>query len=545
VRLRREGGTVEIAQIEARLAVLWAEVFELENVAHDADFFALGGDSLKGLEIAAAIEDEFGVALGPEAFTQARSVRALTLLIAHERPASARPTPLSPARDDIGEYPLTFAQEQIWRYCLDARAARLYLTRSEIVVAGVVDEATLRGSVARMVKRHPILRTVFVEGDAGPVQRVLGAMTIPITLIDLSRTNDPAARVRELAHTAIDTWFDLERGPLLELTVLRLGPSEHHLILVFHHIVFDGHSVQLFWHELGAQHEALVSGGEMLSPVLPRASFGNFAIRQRAQLSGESEQLNRWLAALRDPPPSLELPFPPGLPGPARDAADGVVSHPLPAELVRRCEALASEIGATYYVFGLAAYAAQLAAETGRVDFALGVYVLGRPQPELRATLGLFSHLVALRLRFDPGLSLREWVAYVRGAVLDAGRHGDLPYELVAKELARVGSAAPDITTIFSVMGEGSPDRFGRSAATLVRRRDRLDAMPWGFSLWTEHYPGDGEQRLRANFDAHRYEPAAVASFLTRLEALLEIASDEPDVPLGRLNAAVAGARSG
>ena len=63
-----------------------------------------------------------------------------------------------------------------------------------------------------------------------------------------------------LARREAERPFDLETGPLVRATLLRLAPDEHVFLLTLHHIVADGWAAGLFVRELAALYRALREG---------------------------------------------------------------------------------------------------------------------------------------------------------------------------------------------------------------------------------------------------------------------------------------------
>src|SRR6185295_11373227 len=96
-----------------------------------------------------------------------------------------------------------------------------------------------------IVRRHESLRTTFAEAGGTPVQVVAAPAPFPLPLVDLAGL-PPAGReaeARRIATAEARQPFDLGHGPLLRMTLLRLGEREHALLTAMHHIVSDGWSL--------------------------------------------------------------------------------------------------------------------------------------------------------------------------------------------------------------------------------------------------------------------------------------------------------------
>jgi hypothetical protein len=111
------------------------------------------------------------------------------------------------------------------------------------------------------------------------------------------------AEARRLAEAFCRKPFDLERGPLFNPRLLRLGADEHWLLLSMHHIVTDHWSNSIFSRELAALYDAFHRGLAAPLPALP-VQYADFAVWQREWLQGPvlERQLDYWRAALADLP---------------------------------------------------------------------------------------------------------------------------------------------------------------------------------------------------------------------------------------------------
>jgi hypothetical protein len=93
------------------------------------------------------------------------------------------------------------------------------------------------------------------------------------------------------------------RGPLLRVSLMRLGAEEHVALVMMHHIVSDGWSIGVLVHEVAALYSAYVRGEESPLAELP-IQYADFAHWQRGWLQGEvlAAQLDYWRAELADAP---------------------------------------------------------------------------------------------------------------------------------------------------------------------------------------------------------------------------------------------------
>ena len=120
------------------------------------------------------------------------------------------------------------------------------------------------------MNRHESLRTRFEEVDGEPVQVIEAGMRIEMPVEDVSglEEGEQEERVRAALREEVFEAFDLSRGPLLRVRLIRLGEQEHILLRTMHHIVSDGWSKAVFNRELAVLYEAFRGDGEPAEAVV-------------------------------------------------------------------------------------------------------------------------------------------------------------------------------------------------------------------------------------------------------------------------------------
>ncbi|MET8170411.1 amino acid adenylation domain-containing protein [Streptomyces sp. NPDC005329] len=426
---------------EEALCGIFREVIEAERVGVDDDFFALGGHSLVAARTVARIREVLGVEVSLRELFHHRTPRALAEVVA-TAPRSAVP-PLAPVERDR-PLPLSLTQRQLWSlHEADPDDARWTIPLA-VRIRGELDVALLSRAMTEVVRRHEVLRTVFVPGDE-PTTVVLPAAEIELVAVDVP---DEAA-ARAAAGDEAARPFDLVRGPVLRPALLRIAPDDHVLLLTVHHIATDGWSQGVLWSELSRAYEALREGRVPELPELP-VQYGDFAVWQRSWLTGAvlDEQLDHWRDRLRGLRP-LQLAGTAAKP--VRDDAGVLTEWRLPAELVDTARQTGAEHGATLYMTLLAAFTATLARHTGSDDLAVGSPVAGRTRAEVEGLIGFFANFVPLRVGFEGDPTFAELLARVRATSADAYAHQALPWERVAEGLG-LDSDQPLVDVVFQLV---------------------------------------------------------------------------------------------
>jgi amino acid adenylation domain-containing protein len=435
-RLERAGEALRDLA-EELMASLWADLLGREGIGRGDDFFALGGHSLLATRLITRVRIAFGVDLPVRRLFENPTLGALTGVVRelsrHGLPAMPPPRP----RPAGAVVPLSFAQRRLWVLHQLTPGLTAYHLPAALRLRGRLDAAALERALGEIVRRHEALRTSFPLVEGEPVQVVALAAGLHLPGVDLSAlTQDRRENeVLRVAQAAARHPFDLEHGPLLRLALLRLDPEEHILVLVVHHLVFDGWSTAVFLRELSALYGSFLRG---LPSVLPKPTLqpGDWALWQREHLRGEvlEAHLLWWRDRLESAPRVLDLPT--DFPRPAEEAQAGAsVPVELPAALTAALRGLGQAEGATLFMVLLAAFQVLLSRWSGEETVCTGTHVAGRSRLESEDLIGFFVNTLVIRTDLDGDPSGRELIARVREMVLGAFAHQDLPFEKLVEAL--------------------------------------------------------------------------------------------------------------
>ncbi|HEY1359206.1 MAG TPA: condensation domain-containing protein [Thermoleophilaceae bacterium] len=520
-----------LSETEALVSDAWAHAFETESVGREENFFELGGDSLTAAVVAAGIHGSLGVEIELGAFAESPTVAAMAELVERLRSGAAAGRPELTRAPRHEPLPCSFIQERTWRHSRTPEESAAYTVSWGVEVRGSLDVAALRRTLERIVARHESLRTTFAERDGDPVQIVHppGPVELPVESVASE------AEARELFRERSLTAFDVERGPLVRFLLLRLADGYHWLLRFNHHINSDGRSWRIFYDELRLLYEADVSGKEPPLPEAEPLGYPDFAAWERRCYELEADRhradVDWWKRNLEGAPERMPFPFSRRRPDPDAPIADGVFLFGLQPEVSQRLETLRRSVGVTFFMVRVAAFAAQLAADTGSDDVVVGTYATTRRQAGTHDMFGFFSNLAALRLRLDRDLSFSDLLGSVREAVVEMSAHSEMPYGELCDALRAEGVVPPELHSVFTAGDILPPMRFG--GIEMVPLERVFGSMPWGFSMQMDQF-WEAQRNLVA-FDARVHDPLAVRAFVRRYAQLLAEGSAEPERPLGEL----------
>ncbi|MBZ4423313.1 non-ribosomal peptide synthetase, partial [Myxococcus sp. RHSTA-1-4] len=421
---------------EEQVASLFAQVLGVERVGATDSFFDLGGHSLLATRVASRVRSIAGVDLPLRELFESPTVAGLAARVdalARDSGTTALAPPLVPV-PRTGPLPLSFAQQRLWFLDRLEPGSPFYNMPSVLWLDGALDVGALERSLTELVRRHEVLRTTFADG---PVQVIHPPPHLSLPVVDLSSLPEASREdeARRLAREEARRPFDLTRGPLLRATLLRLGDTRHLLVLVLHHVVSDGWSMDVLVRESAALYAAFREGRASPLPELP-VQYADYAAWQRGWLQGDAleSQLSWWREHLAGAPPLLELPT--DFPRPATQGFRGA-SHTrvLPRSLADSLQALSRREGTTLFMALLAGFEAVLSRYSGQEDFVVGTDIANRNRAETEGLIGFFINQLALRARLEGDPTFRELLASVRRTTLGAYAHQDLPFEELVKAL--------------------------------------------------------------------------------------------------------------
>ena len=531
---------------EEVLTGIWAEVLGVGEVDLHDDFFARGGHSLLAARLLSRVRNAFGVDLPLRSLFAAPTVAGLAAAVAAARRdrraavAPAAPVSLVPRAERLL---LSFAQERLWfldQWMPDSPAYNIpAAVRLDGVAGGSLDVRALAAALSEIVRRHEALRGTFSAIAGLPVQILQEPAATPLPVVDLAGLDPAAAEAAAAALAGEEARrpFDLRRGPLLRLCLLRLGDGRHTLLLNLHHIVADGWSMAVLINELHVLYPAFRTHPEgPWPPPLPPlpVQYPDFAAwqRRRAESGAFAGDLAWWHGFLAGAPAGIDLPT--DRPRPAWSIHRGALApFALGPALTAPLRALARRCGATLFMTLLAAFQALLARLAGAEDLVVGTAVDQRT-PEVEGLIGLFVNLLALRgdLSGDPAFT--ELLGRARRATLDAHDHRELPFERLVAEVEPVRHPGrnPLFQVAFSLQSAPLPEPDLPGLSLAVRELDTGTAR-FDLTLLLRETAGGVSGSLEHSTDL--FDAATVGRLLAGLAALLgEIVAD-PALPLSRL----------
>ncbi|MGV6396002.1 non-ribosomal peptide synthetase [Pseudomonas caspiana] len=519
--------------LQAQIAAIWCEQLKVEQVGAEDNFFLLGGNSIAATQVMARLREVLGLELNLRLLFEAPSLGQFAAEIARQRSAGTSTQDIIALLPRGGDLPQSLAQNRLWIVWQLDPASAAYNIPAALRLRGELDTQALIRSFEQLIQRHESLRTRFLELEGVALQRI--DPTSAFTLHQSDFTHLPAsereAHVAQAREHDAQSAFDLECGPLLRVTLVRLDDQEHQLWVTLHHIIADGWSLNVLIDEFSRLYAAASQDQTLALAPLP-LHYADYAQWQRDWLAaGEAQrQLAYWTQQLSheqsdDEHPALSLTT--DHPRSAlRTHQAARYSLLLDEGLSTALRYTAQEHDATLFMILLAAFQTLLHRYTGQVDIRIGVPGANRPRLETQGLVGFFINTLVLRGEPDSRKSFAQLLGETRLTALDAQAHQDLPFEQLLEAFPQAREQG-----LFQVMFNHQQ----RDLSALRRLPGLLaDELPWHsreakFDLQL-HSEEDHRRRVVLHFDyaAELFDVQTMRRMAEHFNSLLQQVCDQP-----------------
>jgi amino acid adenylation domain-containing protein len=443
---------------------------------------------------------------------------------------------LESAARDQRSWPLSFRQEQLWVLHRFDPLSHAYSLAFAFDIRGPLDRVALDSALEQVFERHEILRTTFqANGDGIPVQTAT-ARTTPKPVEEDVRSLAGALQRERLFGAAEEdarAGFDLERGPLVRLRLLRLADEEHVLLWVTHAIVFDPESAEIVLDDLAEAYSAVREARAPRWPDLTQR-YGEYADWQRrwAESTACRSLVDASREDLADWEPVDVSPDRPRVPRIDFDTAR--VSRPVEAGLLEAVTQRAQRQDVQPAAVLLGAYASLLTRYTGSDDVIVGMPLRSSGPSGEGRMVGNCENLVAVRIDLAGDPSFEEAASRADRALRAARAQADVPFKLV---LDAVGSS-PDLARLplvqvgLTCRWQPSPTRTASDTSLTV---EQIPTGTGGFELLLQVDAGRPQPRLQVEYFTSLFEAASMARFLDRLSRVLTAGLSCPEARLSQM----------
>ncbi len=428
------------SETEEQLVIIWADILSIDEseISVKADFFKLGGNSIRAIKVIGKIQKIKGVKLTLRDFFTNPTIESLTELISKvSRDPNYSEIPVTVIKEN---FPLSPSQKRIWVLSQFDGANDAYVMPYIFIINSHIEVDAFKKAYKSMIYRHDALRTVFISDEFGsPTQHVLDSSNslFQVTFKDLSFFSLEERKLKlhlEIAQEC-NSEMDISRGPLIRCSLFKEDEQNYSWVVLFHHLIGDGWSSEVFFKEF---YEFYKSEIQKRIPNLEtnRINYKDYTVWQIELLKTERVQSDRlyWLNRFKGEIPILEFP------------SDDVRPQKMTFEGANYCFKLDRHVSQNIRVFSNAgsktmflivqtAFSLLLHKLTGLEDLITGTIVAGREHPDLESQIGFFVNTLPLRFQFDKYSSIEELYEVIKNETLEAFNHQLYPYDYIVAEL--------------------------------------------------------------------------------------------------------------
>jgi amino acid adenylation domain-containing protein len=522
--------------VEAAVGAIWQDLLGLDRIGRNDDFFELGGHSLLAVHLMGRLRQQLGVEVALRDLFAAPVLSAFAQVAGNARQAA---TNVIRVADRDKPLPLSWAQQRLWFLDrLDHSAGAAYHMPTALRLTGQLDKDALRASLDRIVYRHEVLRTRFVMRQGSPIQ-VIGAPDCGFNLVERDLSNLVGSEqeffVNNIRDEEFNQGFDLETGPLVRGQLLRLGPDEHVLYIIQHHVISDGWSLMVLSRELMALYRAFSQGQR--DPLPPLAmQYADYSVWQRNWLQGEvlQGQLDFWRRHLGGAPALLSLPT--DRPRPPYQSYGGAkLLFELSPEVSVGLRALSQRHGCTLFMTLLTGWSIWLARVSGQQDVVTGTPIANRHRGEVHDLVGFFANTLALRVSVGDDPTVASLLKRVKDELLDAHEHQDVPFEQVVDAIKppRSLSYGPIFQVIMGFVNAQFEEEFGLPGLSIGTAEHIRNTAQYDLAVGFH----DRSHAICANFvyATDLFDEATAERFVASLKQLFAAMVANEDSPVSRL----------
>ncbi len=421
-------------KIEIELAEIFKNVLNKDLIGTEDNFFNLGGNSILAIKLASRIRKKYKLDIKIAEIFKYPSINKLKkLIILGNKESNYSENKYKQRETSVA--PLSFPQQSIWFVEKLVVNSVIYNMSVSLSIKGEIDSKLLKDSLKKIVKRHKILRTVFLEDDNGnPYQRILDEVQF-YEEIDLSDKTNKFDIIKEYKFAEENFKFDLSKPSLFKVKLLSISDVEHLLIITMHHIIADDRSLEIILNELNDIYSSKINKTN-LSIKKPELQYIDYSIWQRKNLLETylNNQVIYWKEKLKNIP-AISTIEPDLLQTQSLDYEGSHYLLNIEKYIGERLREISSNYAVSLHMIFLAVINVLIYKFSSQKDVVLGSPLSTRNDVELENMVGFFVNSLITRSELKGRRSFSKLVYEIKKQVIDAQNNSDIPFEMIVDKL--------------------------------------------------------------------------------------------------------------
>ena len=434
-------------QTQKTLTKIFEDILNVKNVSINDNFFNLGGHSLKAIRAVSAIQKELLVKVSLKEFFTYPYVVSLEEIIKDKKREELG---IIPVIDESEYYKLSHAQKRLWVLDKIEKSKSTYNIPLAVRIYDIINIEALQSALDDLIEKHESLRTIFIEINGEPFQKIIIDQQVPIKTKDFTGKENPEEEAFNYVITESHKGFNLDEFPLLRLYVIQTTLEKYIILLNIHHIICDGWSLSIIIEELFGGYKNYINNKKNhLDKSKIQYKDYSYWLYEKINNSENDSDYNYWLEKLSGEITPLDIPT--DFHRPVIKTYQGKsIYFSFPKELKNGVEKFNIEKRSSLFMTLTAAVKVLLNKYTGKEDIIIGTPVAGRNHPDLENQIGFYVNTLVLRDTINPERTFAEILEEVKKTATEGYSHQMYPFDKLVEEikLPRDTSRSP----LFDVM---------------------------------------------------------------------------------------------
>ncbi len=426
-------------EYEKHILTIFEEVLLHKPLSITDSFFEFGGNSLKAIQVVSEVYKVTGITIDVRDVFDHSTPQTLAK---HTENYSQKEVIIPVIHEESGIYDISFNQKRF----LGFEKAFQMMSKDQkpnnafpgtFTLEGHLNVEAFEKALRHIVQRHESLRTLFLEVDGELKQQIFenGDHTFSFTYHDASQAENPSEKVAELLEIEDKTSIDLFEGPLLRMRLIKKSDTEHSLIMVIHHIVSDGWSMNVLFDELFESYNNFAKGEDSsLAPL--KIHYKEFAYWKNDKIhQGELEASKEfWFSYLKELTQAIDFPH-------TVEQKEFNIYNGFGHEIIldetftKLLRDQAIKYNTTIFTFLVGTLQLLIHAATDQKDVAIASVNAGREHKDLNNQIGYYANDTIFRTSVDTSIKVAEYVKNSKQNMLDVFSHQNYPYSLLVEQL--------------------------------------------------------------------------------------------------------------
>ncbi len=409
--------------IEKNIVEIWQTLLSQEKIGVNSDFFELGGHSLLLTKLINAYHKTFNVALQlKDVYIYTELKQHADLIASFEKTTYQEIPKLAPQE----LYELSPTQMRYWMIHKIHGKSKEFNIFSTFDLPENIELNRFNVAFNEVIKRHEILRTIYVDSSEKATQKIVPYQTEEIPIYATSNIAKDAVFQHE---------FDLENYPLFKTGIVTENGASQ-LYFNIHHSICDGWSMNIIVNDIMEIYNAQLANAE---PNIHKLTiqYKDYAAWQNEVMKTPqfAEQANYWKTKLAGDLPYLQLPYDYNTKVKTAKTKAAYHSIAIDGDLKQKIEKLATEHNGSVFTVFVAALKIVLNRLTSEKDIIIGIPAANRMHEQLKEVVGCFLNTLMLRDTLDTKNTFSSFLKNVNQTVVDALSNQSYPFEQLLEDI--------------------------------------------------------------------------------------------------------------